>query len=310
MKDVMPDSNAAASQLTTVRDFLRWALSEFRRAKVVHGHGTVSAMDEAAFLILETLRLPVDDINPWLDATLLTCEREALANIIRARIETRMPAAYLARRAYIGGMSFYVDERVIVPRSYIGELMLSGIFGGDEAPLIEDVTQVTGVLDLCTGSGCLAILAALVFPHARIDAIDLSAGALALARRNVASHRLGDRIALHRGDLFQPLGTDRYDLILSNPPYVDARGMAKLPPEFRHEPRLALAAGDDGLDLVRRILAEAPRHLTPKGGLLCEIGRGRKPLEAAYPRLPFLWLDTEQSQGEVFWISRSDLLAG
>ena len=166
------------------------------------------------------------------------------------------------------------------------------------------------VLDLCTGSGCLAIQAALVFPHARIDAIDLSAGALALARRNVASHRLGDRIALHRGDLFQPLGTDRYDLILSNPPYVDARGMAKLPPEFRHEPRLALAAGDDGLDLVRRILAEAPRHLTPKGGLLCEIGRGRKPLEAAYPRLPFLWLDTEQSQGEVFWISRSDLLAG
>jgi ribosomal protein L3 glutamine methyltransferase len=164
------------------------------------------------------------------------------------------------------------------------------------------------VLDLCTGSGCLAILAALVFPRARIDAVDLSAGALALARRNVAAHRLGDRITLHRGDLFKPLGPSRYDLILSNPPYVDAAGMAKLPPEYRHEPRLALAAGDDGLELVRRILAETPKHLTKNGSLLCEIGRGRKPLERAYPRLPFLWLDTEQSEGEVFWITRKDFV--
>ena len=163
------------------------------------------------------------------------------------------------------------------------------------------------VLDLCTGSGCLAILAALVFPRARIDAVDLSAGALALARRNVADHRLDDRITIHRGDLFAPLGNGRYDLIISNPPYVDGRGMAKLPPEYRHEPRMALAAGDDGLDLVRRILAEAPRHLTKNGNLLCEIGRGRRPLETAYPRLPFLWLDTEQSEGEVFWIARKDL---
>jgi len=163
------------------------------------------------------------------------------------------------------------------------------------------------VLDLCTGSGCLAVLAALALPHAHIDATDLSAGALALARRNVKTHRLSDRIALHRGDLFRPLGGRRYDLILSNPPYVDARGMARLPPEYRHEPRLALAAGDDGLDLVRRILQEAPRHLTKSGALLCEIGRGRKPLEAAFPRLPFLWLDTEQSEGEVFWVTRKDL---
>jgi len=163
------------------------------------------------------------------------------------------------------------------------------------------------VLDLCTGSACLAILAAFAFPRARIDATDLSAAALALARRNVTAHRLCDRIALHRGDLFKPLAGRRYDLVLSNPPYVDAKGMARLPPEYRHEPRLALAAGDDGLDLVRRILQETPRHLTPNGALLCEIGRGRKLLEAAFPRLPLLWLDTEQSAGEVFWITRQDL---
>jgi len=162
---------------------------------------------------------------------------------------------------------------------------------------------VKRVLDLCTGSGCLAILAALAFPRARVDAVDLSAGALAVARRNVASHRLGDRITLHRGDLFQPVARQRYDLILSNPPYVDAGGMATLPPEYRHEPRMALAAGQDGLDLVRRILAEAPRHLRRGGGLLCEIGRGRPPLERAYPTAPFVWLDTEQSEGEVFWLS-------
>jgi ribosomal protein L3 glutamine methyltransferase len=198
------------------------------------------------------------------------------------------------------GVRFHVDRRALIPRSFIGDLLVGGGLP------IGDPSRVRRVLDLCTGSGCLAILAALVFPRARVDAVDLSAGALALARRNVAIHRLDDRIELHRGDLFAPLGNRRYDLILSNPPYVDARGMARLPPEYRHEPRLALAAGDDGLDLVRRILAEAPHHLTKTGGLLCEIGRGRRPLEAAFPRLPFLWLDTEHSQGEVFWLSRSD----
>jgi ribosomal protein L3 glutamine methyltransferase len=196
---------------------------------------------------------------------------------------------------------FHIYRRALITRSFIGDMQVQG-----SLPL-GDPRKVRRVLDLCTGSGCLAILAALTFPHARIDAVDLSAGALALARRNVATHRLGDRIAVHRGDLFAPLAGKRYDLILTNPPYVDRRGMDRLPPEFRHEPRLALAAGDDGLDLVRRILAEAPRHLTAGGALLCELGRGRRPLEKAYPHLPFLWRDTELSEGEVFWIARNDL---
>ncbi|WP_395660942.1 50S ribosomal protein L3 N(5)-glutamine methyltransferase [Aestuariivirga sp.] len=308
MKDLKPDPNAAASQLSTVRDFLRWALSEFRRAKVVHGHGTTSALDEAAFLILETLRLPVDDINPWLDATLLASERQVLADLIRARIETRMPAAYLVKRAYIGSLSFYVDERVIVPRSYIGELMLSGIFGGDEAPLIEDVTQVTAVLDLCTGSGCLAIIAAGIFPDAEIDAADLSADALAVAHINVEEHGVAERVSLHQGDLFAAVDGATYDLIICNPPYVAAAEVDAFPPEYGHEPVMAHIGGEDGLDLVHRILAEAADHLNPGGGLICEIGTGRELLVAAYPHLDFLWLDTEEQQGEVFWITREQLL--
>ena len=287
--------------LVTLGDFFRFAVRRFRTARLAYGHGTTNAVDEAAFLVLEALRLPIHTLDPWLDLKPTAAERARLLTLIDARVALRLPAPYLVGAAYMHGVRFHVDRRALIPRSFIGDLLVGG------ALPIADPSRVRRVLDLCTGSGCLAILAALVFPRARIDAVDLSAGALTLARRNVASHRLGDRITLHRGDLFQPLGASRYDLILSNPPYVDARGMAKLPPEFRHEPRMALAAGDDGLDLVRRILAEAPRHLAKNGSLLCEIGRGRKPLEAAYPRLPFLWLDTEQSQGEVFWIGRNDL---
>jgi ribosomal protein L3 glutamine methyltransferase len=298
----MPRSTTPS--LVTLGDFFRFAVRRFRSARLAYGHGTTNAVDEAAFLVLEALRLPIHTLDPWLDLKPTAAERARLLTLIDARVALRLPAPYLVGAAYMHGIRFHADRRALIPRSFIGDLLVGG------ALPIEDPSRVRRVLDLCTGSGCLAILAALVFPRARIDAVDLSPGALALARRNVASHRLGDRIALHRGDLFQPLGTSRYDLIISNPPYVDARGMAKLPPEFRHEPRMALAAGDDGLDLVRRILAEAPRHLTPNGSLLCEIGRGRKPLEAAYPRLPFLWLDTEQSEGEVFWIARKDLMPG
>ncbi len=287
--------------LVTLGDFFRFAVRRFRAARLAYGHGTTNAVDEAAFLVLEALRLPVHTLDPWLDLKPTATERARLLTLIEARVALRLPAPYLVGAAYMHGVRFRADKRALIPRSFIGDLLIGG------ALPIGDPSRVRRVLDLCTGSGCLAILAALVFPRARIDAVDLSAGALALARRNVADHRLGDRIALHRGDLFAPLGNNRYDLIISNPPYVDGRGMTKLPPEYRHEPRLALAAGDDGLKLVRRILAEAPRHLTRDGNLLCEIGRGRRPLEAAYTRLPFLWLDTVQSEGEVFWIARKDL---
>ncbi|MCX7350669.1 MAG: 50S ribosomal protein L3 N(5)-glutamine methyltransferase [Alphaproteobacteria bacterium] len=303
-----PTSNEPASQLSTIRDFLRWALTELRAAKVVHGHGTTSAIDEAAFLILEALHLPVDDINPWLDANLLDTEKQKITSLIRRRIDGRMPAAYLVKRAYIHGIPFYVDERVIVPRSYIGELMFSGIFGGDEAPLIEDVSNVASVLDLCTGSGCLAIIAAGIFPRAEVDAAELSADALEVARINVDEHDLADRVSLLEGDLFDAVEGRTYDLIISNPPYVAGGEVQAFPPEYGHEPVMAHLGGEDGLDLVRRILADAADHLNPGGGLLCEIGTGRERLVDDYPQLDFLWLDTEESEGEVFWITREQLL--
>jgi ribosomal protein L3 glutamine methyltransferase len=287
--------------LDTLGEIFRYAVNRFRTARLAYGHGTTNAHDEAAFLVLEALRLPIDRLDPYLDLRPSAAERARLLTLIDARVSLRLPAPYLVGAAYMHGVRFHADRRALIPRSFIGDMLADGVLP------IGDAGRIKHVLDLCTGSGCLAILAALTFPRAHIDAADLSAGALALARRNVASHRLGDRIALHRGDLFAPLQGKRYDLILSNPPYVDARGMAKLPPEYRHEPRLALAAGDDGLDLVRRILAEAPRHLSKHGALICEIGRGRSPLEAAFPRLPFLWLDTELSEGEVFWIAGKDL---
>ena len=286
---------ASKSSLVTLDDFFHFAVRRFRTARLAYGHGTANAVDEAAFMMLEALRLPIHNIAPWLDLKPTAAERVRLLTLIDARVSLRMPAPYLLGAAYMRGVRFHIDRRALIPRSFIGDLLVDGAL-----PI--DPRKVRRVLDLCTGSGCLAILAALAFPRAKVDAVDLSAGALALARRNVATHRLGDRITLHRGDLFQPLAKQRYDLILTNPPYVDARGMAKLPPEYHHEPRMALAAGDDGLDLVRRILAEAPRHLQKGGGLLCEIGRGKAPLERAYPDTDFVWLDTEQSSGEVFWL--------
>ena len=291
------------SHFTTIRDYLRFAVSRFREAKLAHGHGASNALDEAAFLILETLHLPVDDINPWLDTKLLPAEREKLETIIEARITTRKPAAYLTKRTYIHGVPFYVDERVIVPRSYIGELLFSGIFGCDGHNLIEDPLTVNSVLDLCTGSGCLAILAAGIFPNASIDAVELSSDALEVAHINVDEHNLKDRVTLHKGDLFAPLGNKKFDLIITNPPYVAEAEVAAFPAEYAHEPLMAHVSGKDGLDLTRRILAEAPQHLNKGGGLLCEIGTGREILEREFPKLNFFWLDTEESTGEVFWLT-------
>ena len=291
------------AELHTVRDFLRYAVTTFTRAELYFGHGAGTAIDEAAFIILEALRLPIEDINPWLDARLVAAEKDALAALIEARVKTRKPAAYLLNKAYIQGLPFYVDERVIVPRSYIGEILAG------EPAFLPAPTDVRSVLDLCTGSGCLAVLAALAFPDAEVHAADISADALDVAARNVADHGLEDRITLHRGDLFEPLGARQFDLILANPPYVDARAMAALPPEFRAEPALALAGGADGLDIVRRILSEAPRRLNAGGGLLCEFGTGREILEAEYARLDFLWPSSEEGDGEVFWLTRENWLA-
>lgn len=289
-------------EFRTVRDVFRHAVSAFRRADIAFGHGAADAVDEAAFIVLEALSLPIDDINPWLAARLTREERARILALVAARVETRKPAAYLLGRAYQMGFPFHVDERVIVPRSFIGELLASE----DALPLVPDADAVGSVLDLCTGSGALAVIAAHAFPYAEIDAVDISADALEVARINVAMHGLEGRVALHHGDLFQPVKTKRYDLIVTNPPYVDAEAMAGLPPEFRAEPALALAGGDDGLDIVRRILADAPKHLTKRGALVCEIGRGRDILEADYPELEFLWADTEESEGEVFALAAED----
>jgi ribosomal protein L3 glutamine methyltransferase len=292
---------AAPGELVTLLDYVRYAVSRLNAAGVVFAHGTTDAVAEAAFIVTETLALHPDQFEPFATARVTHAEGARILALIDERISTRKPAAYLLNKIYMRGVPFYIDERAIVPRSFIGELLATHFDGGD-ASLIDDPADVGRVLDLCTGSGCLAILAAYAFPNATIDAIDLSHDALDVAKRNVAEHGLGERIALHHGDLFAPLKQARYDLIISNPPYVDAEGMASLPRECRHEPAMAFDGGVDGLDLVRRLLHDARAHLTPEGGLLCEIGRGRDNLEAAFPDLPFLWLDTEASEGEVFWL--------
>jgi ribosomal protein L3 glutamine methyltransferase len=295
-----------SGELLTLLDFVRYALSRFNEAELVFAHGTTDPLADAAFLICESLHLHPDQFEMFASARVTAAESARLLGLIEQRVATRKPSAYLVNKIYMRGLPFYVDERVIVPRSFIGELLESH-FGGEDAALIDDPAAVGSVLDLCTGSGCLAILASRHFPHAAIDAVDLSKDALKVAARNVADYGLEDRIALHHGDLFAPLGAARYDLIISNPPYVDAQGMADLPRECLHEPKLAFDGGPDGLDIVRRILSEAGRHLNPGGGLLCEIGRGRDLLDDTFPELPLLWLDTEESEGEVFWIGADAL---
>lgn len=300
---------AEVDELLTVRDILRYAVSRFSSAQLSFGHGAATALDEAAFILLESLSLPIDDINPWLEARLLRTERTMLLDRIERRVRDRVPAPYLVGRAYIQGVPFRVDERVIVPRSFIAELLATGALGPDGLQLLPAPEAMGSVLDLCTGSGCLAILAAMAFPEAEVDAVELSAGALEVAALNIAEQELDDRVRLLNGDLFAPVHGARYDLILTNPPYVAAAEVAAFPGEYAHEPPMAHLGGADGLDIVRRILAEAGRHLLPGGGLICEIGTGRHLLEAEFPDVPFLWLDTETSEGEVFWLSVEDLAA-
>jgi len=288
--------------LITVRDWLRFAVSRFNEARLSFGHGSDNAFDEAAYLILHTLHLPLDRLEPFLDASLTHGESEQVQAVIERRVKERIPAAYLTREAWLGEHRFYVDERVIVPRYFIAELLHEQL-----APWVEDPHAVGSVLDLCTGSGCLAILAALAFPGSRIDAVYLSRDALAVAAKNVADYGLADRVELVESDLFAALNGRTYDVIISNPPYVNAESVAALPPEYRAEPALALGSGEDGLDATRRILAQAQSHLNPGGLLLVEIGHNRDALEAAYPTLPFTWLDTERGDQFVFMLRREDL---
>ena len=301
----LPDRSAttdSTGDLVTICDFMRYAVTRFGESELAFGHGTSSAFDEAAFLILETLKLPIDAIDPWWQAKLTSNERARLLSLIERRCSERVPAPYLVGKAYIQGYPFRVDERVIVPRSFIAEILCKD----NGFSQIDDYDAVSSVLDLCTGSGCLAIIAAQIFPNALVDAVDLSGDALEVAKLNVADYGLEDRVTFYQGDLFAPLGGKRYDVILTNPPYVDRAGMEGLPPEFLHEPAMALAAGEDGLDIVRRIMQGAPLHLNDGGGMLCELGRCGPDLEAACPRTPFLWIDTENSSGEVFWLNRGD----
>ena len=284
--------------LRTIRDVLRYAVTSFTKAGLAHGHGASNAIDEAAFLILESLKLPVDDINPWADARLTDAERDGLLALIEKRITTRKPAAYLVNRIYMQGVPFYVDERVIVPRSYIGEMMAKGLLSDLEV----DFDAAESVLDLCTGSGCLAILAASQFPNAEIHGLDLSQDALDVAAINVKDHGLQERITLHQGNLFAPLSKMKFDFIITNPPYVARAEVDAFPPEYKAEPQMAHLGGEDGFDLVRQILQEAPKHMNKGGGLLCEVGTGGEILEAEFPGLNFFWLDSEESEGEVFFL--------
>ena len=288
--------------LITLRDWLRFAVSRFNESKLFFGHGSDNAFDEAAYLILHTLHLPLDRLDPFLDASLTQDEAEEVKTVIERRVRERLPAAYLTHEAWLAEHRFYVDERVIVPRSFIAELLPDQL-----TPWVENPDEITRALDLCTGSGCLAILAALAFPNASIDAVDLSRDALDVAARNVVDYGLQDRVELIASDLFAALDGRRYDLIISNPPYVNADSVATLPPEYQAEPALALGSGADGLDATRQILAQAKSHLNPGGLLVVEIGHNRDVLEAAYPTLPFTWLDTESGDQFVFMLRQEDL---
>jgi ribosomal protein L3 glutamine methyltransferase len=292
----------AKSELITVRDYIRYAVSRFTAAQLFFGHGSDNAWDEAVYLTLHTLSLPLDRLEPFLDARLLPHEREALLEIYRRRCEDRLPAAYLTNEAWLGDYRFYVDDRVIVPRSFIAELLQEQL-----SPWVEDPWAISNALDLCTGSGCLAILTALAFPEAQVDAVDISKDALAVTERNIGDYSLNDRVHPIFSDAFSQLTGKKYDLIISNPPYVNAESVTALPPEYLHEPELALGSGDDGLDFTRVILREAKKHLTPEGVLIVEIGHNREALEDAYPTLPFTWLDTSAGDEFVFMLYAADL---
>jgi len=287
----------------TIRDVLRHAVSEFERSNVSLGQGTQSAFDEAAFLVLRTLNLPPDLLEPFLDANLTNDEIDLVLRNIALRSRDKVPVPYILNEAWLRDYKFYVDERVLIPRSHIADILLDQI-----DTWIPDPENINCALDLCTGSGCLAILLAEVFGEASVDAIDISEDALAVAQKNITNYNLHDRIKLIEGDLLTG-NQKQYDLIISNPPYVDAEAMKGLPEEFRKEPALALAGGNEGIDLVRQIIEKAPTNLTNDGLLIVEVGRDRVALEKAFPNIPFTWVMTQASEDSVFLLTREDLLA-
>lgn len=286
------------NQLTTIRDLLRYAITRFNTANLFFGHGSNNAFDEAAYLILHTLKLPLDRLDPFLDAHLLPDETANVLQVIERRSTDRVPAAYITHEAWLGDYRFYVDERVIVPRSFIAELIPEQF-----SPWVDDPESVTNILELCTGSGCLPIMLADAFPNAHIDAVDISAAALEVACRNVDDYDLQDRITLIESDLYEKVPKKKYDLIVTNPPYVNAGSMAKLPQEYLREPQLALAGGEDGMDLVRKIVAGAGERLTKQGVLIVEIGNERHFAEAAFPDLELTWLSTSAGDDAVFLLT-------
>lgn len=293
---------SARQELLTLRDLIRYGVSRLNAAQVALGHGSDNAWDETVYLVLHALHLPLDTLEPFLDARVLSEERNRVLELIDRRVTERVPAAYLTNEAWLRGHRFYVDARVIVPRSPIAELLDEGL-----SPWVQDAQAVDSVLDMCTGSGCLAILSALAFPYAQVDAVDVSPDALEVARRNVDDYGLGDRLALHQSDLFDSLPERQYDVIVCNPPYVNSGSMDVLPQEYRHEPHLALAGGADGMDLVRRILLAAPRYLSENGVLVLEIGHERDFFEAAFPELSPVWLDTEEASDQLLLLTREQL---
>ena len=295
----------AQNELSTLRDMLRFGVSRFTEAGLFFGHGSDNAWDEAAYLLLHTLHLPINRLEPFMDARLTSSERADVLEIIGRRISERLPAAYLTNEAWLGDCRFYVDQRVIVPRSHIAELLREQL-----SPWVEDPWAIRNVLDMCTGSGCLAILAAHAFPEAKVDGVDISPDALMVARRNVDDYDLAARLRLTESNAFAALEGKVYDVIISNPPYVNAESMAALPEEYRREPELALASGEDGLDFTRILLKQAARHLSPKGLLIVEIGHNREALEMAFPDTSFVWLDTSAGDENVFILRREDLPTG
>ena len=294
-------SNERVVHALTVSDILGEAESRLRNARLAYGHGTTNARDESAYLVLHALKLPFEALPDCLDRPVRANDVRRALELVERRIRERVPAAYITHEAWLGNFRFYVDERTIVPRSFIAELLVRRL-----APWLKARERVTSILDLCTGSGCLAVMAAALFPRAHVDAVDLSAPALQVARRNVVLHELEGRVRLIRSDLFEKVEAT-YDLIITNPPYVPQATTDALPPEYRHEPRIALDGGRDGLDLVRRILSEAPAHLTSNGLLIVETGHYRKRVERVFPRLPFVWPETSGGDDCVFLIRKPEL---